>query len=78
MLRTLEVLAVLLVAISMALALAHAIELPGKMRLSKDSYLTTRSIYYAGFTVAGIAEPLGKAALLVLLLLTPAPSAAFG
>jgi hypothetical protein len=34
----LQVLTVLLVAVAMALALAHALELPGKMRLSKDAY----------------------------------------
>lgn len=37
MFDTLQVLTVLLVAVAMALALAHALELPGKLRLSKDA-----------------------------------------
>jgi hypothetical protein len=35
----LQVLTFLLVAVAMALALAHALELPGKMRLSKGRVL---------------------------------------
>jgi len=34
----LQVVTVLLVAAAMALTLAHALELPGKMRLTKDVY----------------------------------------
>jgi hypothetical protein len=61
----------------MALSLAHALELPGKMRLSKDAYIATQPIYYPGFTVGGIAEPVGILALLVLTVLTPFGTAAF-
>lgn len=32
----------------MAPALAHAMEYPGKMRLSRDAYLTVQPIYYPG------------------------------
>jgi len=39
MLPMLEVLTVLLVALAMVPALAHALELPGKLRLAKDEYL---------------------------------------
>ena len=50
MLQTMQILATILVAITMAPALAHAFEFPGKMRLSKDSYITVQAIYYPGFT----------------------------
>jgi hypothetical protein len=52
----LEVLAVILAAVTMSLALAHALELTGKLRLSKEHYLAVQAIYYPGFTIAGIAE----------------------
>jgi hypothetical protein len=77
MLVVLEVATLTLVAIAMALALAHALELPGKLRLSKEEYLTVQPIYYPGFTIGGIAEPLGLLLLIALMLLTPRGSAAF-
>jgi hypothetical protein len=46
----LQVVTVLLVAVAMALTLAHALELPGKMRLTKDVYYAMQHIYYPGFT----------------------------
>jgi hypothetical protein len=62
----------------MALSLAHALELPGKMRLDRDAYLSVQPIYYPGFTVGGgIGEAGGMIATLLLLLLTPRASAAF-
>jgi hypothetical protein len=70
LLLTLEILSVLLVAVAMALSLAHALEWPGKIRLSKDEYLAMQPIYYPGFTIGGIAEPAGLLALLVLLFVT--------
>jgi hypothetical protein len=72
MLRSLEVLTVLAAAIAMALSLAHAAELPGKLRLSKEAYLATQTIYYPGFTLGAICEPVGILLALVLLLVTPA------
>jgi hypothetical protein len=78
MFLTLQVLSVFLVSIAMALALAHALELPGKMRLGKEAYLTVQPIYYPGFTTAaGFGEGGGMIATLVLLVLSPAQSAAF-
>lgn len=77
MFMMLQVLAVLSVAIAMALALAHALEWPGKMRLSKQQYLDVQPIYYPGFTFGGIAEPAGILLTLVLLLLTPKGGAVF-
>lgn len=73
----LKVLTMFLAAVAMALALAHALELPGKMRLSKEDYLAVQTIYYPGFTIAGSSEGLAILATLILLLLTPRHLAAF-
>jgi hypothetical protein len=74
----LQVISVLLVAVAMAFALAHAAELPGKMRLSKETYLAVQPIYYPGFTLGGLIGDFGgTVALIVLLVLTPSQSAAF-
>src|SRR3979409_1595959 len=77
MFRALEVLTVVCVAVAMALSLAHALELPGKMRLSKEQYRATQPIYYPGFTIGGAAEPIGLLLLLLLLGFTPAGTLAF-
>ena len=77
MFLALQILSVVLVAVAMALALAHALELPGKMRLSNDEYLTVQPIYYPGFAIGGMAEPLGIVAMLALLLMTPKGTATF-
>lgn len=77
MFLALQVLTVILVAVAMALALAHALELPGKMRLSKEQYLGMQPIYYPGFAIGGIAEPVGLLMTLLLVLLTSVGSAAF-
>ena len=61
----------MIVAIPMAAAVAHALEMPGKLRLGRDDYLTVQAIYYPGFTRAGIAEPVAIVALLLLAFLTP-------
>lgn len=55
-----------LVAIAMALSLAHALELPGKMRLPKEIYLEVQQIYYPGFTYGGLCEIGGIIALAIL------------
>jgi hypothetical protein len=77
MLASLQVLSIIVVAIAMALALAHALELPGKMRLSKERYLAVQPIYYPGFTIGGIAEPVALLLILLLLFLTPFGGSAF-
>lgn len=77
MLQTLQILTTLLVAVAMALALAHALELPGKVRLPKEHYLAVQRIYYPGFTIGGIAEPLALILLLALTVFTPAGTIAF-
>ena len=71
MLLVLQVVSVTFVSIVMALALAHELELPGKMRLSEETYRAVQAIYYPGFTIGGIGEGLGLVSLLALLFLTP-------
>lgn len=53
---------VIVLSLAMALAVAHALEMPGKMRLSREDYFTVQRIYYPGFTIGGISEP-GRSAL---------------
>jgi hypothetical protein len=75
--RVFMIVTLLLVAIAMALSLAHALELPGKLRLKEATYKSVQAIYYPGFTVGGFAEIGGIIALAILLYLTPYPSARF-
>jgi|SRR5688572_10359366 hypothetical protein len=78
MLNVLQLTTLLLVAITMTCSLAHALELPGKLRLPKETYLAVQPIYYPGFTfVGGIAEVAAIAMLVVLLFVTPSGSTAF-
>lgn len=73
-----EVLTVVLVASTMGLALAHALEWPGKLRLDREQYLAVQPIYYPGFTIGGgVAEAGGMLATLALLLMTPGGSGQF-
>jgi hypothetical protein len=53
------------------MALAHALELPGKMRLTKEAYYAMQPIYYPGFTIGGISEPGSVILTIALLFLTP-------
>lgn len=71
MMTAFEIATVLVVAVAMAQSLAHALEYPGKMRLSKEQYLTVQPIYYPGFTIGGASEPLGILALAGLAFLQP-------
>jgi hypothetical protein len=71
MLEIVQIVTVVAVTIVMSLPLAHALEWPGKQRLSKEHYLAMRPIYYPGFTYAGFAEPLSLLVVLILLILTP-------
>jgi hypothetical protein len=78
MLRVLQIVDVLLVTLAVTPALAHALELPGKMRLGKSAYVVVQPIYYPGFTIAGgIGEAGGLLLTFVLLFLTPAGTTAF-
>ena len=78
MLLILQVATTFLVSIAWALALSHALELPGKLRLSQQAYIAMQPIYYPGFTIgAGVGEAGGILATAVLLLMTSRPSAEF-
>ena len=54
MVKSVHVLTVVLVSVGMALSLAHALELPGKLRLGREAYLAMQPIYYPGFTYGGL------------------------
>jgi hypothetical protein len=69
MLFAFEVFTVFLTAVAMSLALAHALEYPGKLRLDEQTYTVVQTIYYPGFTIGGIAEPVAGVAVLVLLVI---------
>jgi hypothetical protein len=72
-----HILTVIIVVLATIPSLAHALELPGKLRLDRETYFAVQRIYYPGFTIAGFAKPAGILAAFVLLLLTPAGTAAF-
>jgi hypothetical protein len=73
---TLQIVSVLLVSVAMALAAAHALELPGKLKLDRDHYNATQSIYYPAFTLTGLlGEAAGLGSTLLLVLATPTQSA---
>ncbi|MBW4618025.1 MAG: hypothetical protein KME17_01400 [Cyanosarcina radialis HA8281-LM2] len=72
MFEILQIVTAILAIVALSLALAHALELPGKMRLAKEAYFAMQPIYYPGFTVGGaIGEFGGLIFTLVLLLFTP-------
>jgi hypothetical protein len=72
MVKSFHVLTVVLVSVGMALSLAHALELPGKLRLGREAYLAVQPIYYPGFTYGGLIGEFGSlVALAVLLYLLP-------
>jgi len=78
MITTLSVIALLLVAVTMALSLAHALEFPGKLRLDETTYRAVQAIYYPGFTVGGlIGEFGGMLALVTLVMVTPTTAERF-
>lgn len=71
MLDVLQCLALTLSAIALAPALAHALERPGKARLSEEQYSLVQRIYYPGFTALGFAEPVAIIGAVALLAATP-------
>jgi hypothetical protein len=74
----LSVAALLLVAVTMGLSLAHALEFPGKRRLDERTYRAVQAIYYPGFTIGGVVGELGgMLALVALLLVTPTSAERF-
>ena len=77
MFLALQVVTVFLVAVAMSMALAHALEFPGKRHLDERTYMAVQAIYYPGFTLGGIGESLAVIATLVLLLFTRHAANAF-
>jgi hypothetical protein len=77
MVDLLQVLSLILVVLALVPVMAHALELPGKLRLSKEAYFAVQPIYDPGFTIAGISEPVAILSTIVLLVLTPWGSADF-
>jgi hypothetical protein len=56
MMMVLEVVTIFLVAFAVSMALAHALEHPGKQRLDEKTDMAVQTIYYPGFTLGGIGE----------------------
>lgn len=72
MITILAVTALFLVAVTMGLSLAHALEFPGKLRLDEPTYRAVQAMYYPGFTMGGfVGEVGGMLALIALSILTP-------
>jgi len=70
MIFAIQVSTMLFVALAMSMAVAHALELPGKLRLKMEAYLAVQTIYDPGFTMGGIIEPLCGVAILALFFLS--------
>lgn len=77
MLTALQFVTICLTTVALSTSLAHALELPGKMRLDRDAYVATQSIYYPGFTIGGLGEGFAMVAALVLVVITPKDDAMF-
>lgn len=77
MIVAIKIAALLVVTLTVVTSVAHALEYPGKMRLSREHYLAVQPIYYPGFTYAGAAEPLAIVIVAILLALTPAGTVLF-
>jgi len=73
----LQVVTVIVIALAMAPAVAHALEFPGKRRLGRDAYFATQRIYYPGFTILGAAEPLAIVFTAILLFMAERRSVEF-
>ena len=58
MTATLKLVALLLVVATMISSVAHALELPGKLRLTHEQYFAVQPSYYPGFTIIGAIEQL--------------------
>lgn len=69
MLVLLQIVTLVLLALALTASLAHALEMPGKMRLPEQDYFAIQPIYYPGFTLIGPSEPLGVIALVAVAIL---------
>ncbi|HLK25676.1 MAG TPA: hypothetical protein VKT30_13555 [Caulobacteraceae bacterium] len=72
-----EVAALLLLTVAMAVSLAHALEFPGRRRLDRATYVAVQTASYAGAAVSSLAEAAAVFAVLALLVSTPIGSPAF-
>jgi len=63
----LRLVSIILVVATVVPSVAHALELPGKLRLTPEHYFAVQRIYYPGFTAIGAAEPLSILVLAALL-----------
>jgi hypothetical protein len=77
MLLILQVVTIFLVGVAMSMALAHALEFPGKLRLDEQTYRTVQTIYYPGFTAGGVGEVLAVVSTLILMLMFRNDGAAY-
>ena len=78
MLPILQIITLVLAAVGVSLTLAHALELPGKLRLGKEVYVAVQSIYYPGFTIGAPFGEFGAIiATMILLVATPSGTTAF-
>lgn len=77
MLQVLQIVTTLVLSVAMTMSLAHALEFPGKMSLSKEDYFAVQKIYYPGFTYAGATEPVAIILLGTLLFFTPRGTSGF-
>jgi hypothetical protein len=66
-----------LASVTIVSPLAGALEVPGDVRLSRRHYVAVRGVYYPGFTIGGVAEPLAILALCVLLACTASATLPF-
>lgn len=77
MLQVFQIVTALVLSVAMTMSLAHALEYPGKMSLSKEEYFAVQKIYYPGFTYAGATEPVAIILLGILLVFTPRGTSGF-
>jgi hypothetical protein len=77
MIAALELMSLFLVVATVIPSVAHALELPGKLRLTREQYLAVQPIYYPGFTLIGAAEPLSILILAGLAVATPRGTISF-
>lgn len=76
MLQIFLIVTAMLVAVAMTFPLAHAAEIPGKRRLTKEDF-AVQQIYYPGITFGGLVGEFGGLATTFLLtILTPMDDAA--
>ena len=59
--------ALVLASVTIVSPLAGAFEMAGDMRLERGRYVSVGGVYYPGFTIAGVAEPLAIFVLVFLL-----------